>query len=171
MKYSAYPSMLFTLFLFTIAFGNPAQAAEQGDEFRLHVYGMFCNQCAYGLEQSLQHTDGVKDAIVDLRKNSAVVKVVSSGPPPAAALVQKAINQGISVKKIEATLTGRVEQTARGWELVAGSRRFSLTTDEGGPNIEDHVNQTVTLEGVFAGIKGVDKATGEPRFIARAIKG
>ncbi len=169
MKYSKYLTMFCTLFLFAIATA-PGQAAEQGDEFRLNVYGMYCNQCAYGLEQELERTGGVTDAIVDLQNNSAVVKVESSAPPAAEALVRAALDQGLSVKEIAATLTGQVEQSAAGWELVSGSQRFSLTIEEGGPDLETLGNRTVTLEGVFAGIKGVDSATGKSHFIASSMK-
>ena len=169
MKYNTYRAVFCTLFLFAIATA-PVQAAEQGDEFRLNVYGMYCNQCAYGLEQELERTGGVTDAIVDLQNNSAVVKVASSAPPAAEALVQAALDQGISVKGIAPPLTGRVEQSAAGWELVCGSQRFSLTVEEGGPDLITLGNRTVTLEGVFAGIKGVDSATGEPQFIASSTE-
>ena len=57
-----------TALLGIIVLGISAQAqAEQQPEFRLKTYGMVCNQCAYGVEQSLQHTKGVKDVIVELR--------------------------------------------------------------------------------------------------------
>ena len=77
MKYNTYLAMFCTLFLFAIATA-PVQAAEQGDEFRLNVYAMYCNQCAYGLEQELDRTGGVTDAIVDLQTTSAVVKVAGN---------------------------------------------------------------------------------------------
>ncbi len=169
MKYSKYLTMFCTLFLFAIATA-PGQAAEQGDEFRLNVYGMYCNQCAYGLEQELERTGGVTDAIVDLQNNSAVVKVASSAPPAAEALVQAALEQGISVKEIAATLTGRVERSTTGWELVCGSQRFSLTAEDAGLDLETLGNRTVTLEGVFAGIEGVDDTTGKPHFIASSTE-
>lgn len=169
MKYHRYPSMFCTLFLFAIATA-PVQAAEQGNEFRLNVYGMYCNQCAYGLEQELERTGGVTDAIVDLQNNSAVVKVVSSAPPAAEALVQAALDQGLSVKEIAATLTGRVERTTAGWELVCGSQRFSLTVEDAGLDLETLGNRTVTLDGVFAGIEGVDSAIGKPHFIANSME-
>lgn len=171
MKYSAYAAMLSTLFLFAITWGIPVEAAEQQDEFRLNVYGMYCNQCAYGLEQALQHTDGVTDAIIDLKNNSAVVKVIPLSPPAAETLVEKAIDQRLSVKKIEATLTGRVERTADGWALTCGSQRFSLVVDEGPVKLEELTDQYITLDGVFDGIEGVDAAAGRPRFIVRAIRG
>ena len=169
MKYRKNLTVFCTLFLFTIATA-PGQAAEQGDEFRLNVYGMYCNQCAYGLEQELKRTGGVTDAIVDLQNNSAVVKVEPSAPPAAEALVQAALDQGLSVKEIAATLTGLVEQSAIGWELVCGSQRFNLTVEDAGLDLGTLGNRPVTLEGVFAGIKGVDSATGKSHFIASSME-
>ncbi len=48
------------------------------------------------------------------------------------------------------------------------SRRIPV--EEGGLDLETLGNRTVTLEGVFAGIEGVDSATGKPHFIASSTE-
>ncbi len=161
-----------TALLGIIVLGISAQAqAEQQPEFRLKTYGMVCNQCAYGVEQSLQHTKGVKDVIVDLRSGDVTVIPDPSNPPSAEILAQRITDQRISISNIEATLVGRLVRTPDGWQLVIGSQRLSLETAVGSPALEQYADQTVVVEGVFAGIPGVDGAEGLPRFILRAVRG
>ena len=129
---------------------------------------MVCNQCAYGVEQMLQHTAGVNDVIVDLRSGNVVVQADSVNPPSAEVLVQKIIDQRISLEKIEATLVGRIDKTTDGWELVAGAQRFNVEP-AGGLSLDEYAGQTVTVEGVFKGLPGIDGAEGSPRLVLRTI--
>ena len=154
---------ILTFLIALVGFALPAMAAET--EFRLTVTGMGCSQCVYALEQALQHTHGVKDAIVDLRSRSVVVKVDPSNPPSAEALAQSARGQKFSLAKLEATLVGRIEQTSNGWQLIAGSRRFNVSPTDDGPGIDAFINRIVVLEGMFDGIEDVEGATKSARFV------
>ncbi len=163
--------MRIATFLLTVFFlAAPAQAqADREAEFRLTVYGMVCNQCAYGVEQTLQHTDGVRDAIVDLKRHSVVVRADPSPPPAPETLARKVLDQRVSLKAIEATFFGRVARGPDGWTLVAGPRRFpideadriALTSFEG---------VSVVVTGTFRGVPGVDGASGVLRFGLRSIR-
>ncbi len=153
---------------FAFALSGFAQAAPKS-EFRLTVYGMYCNQCAYGVEQTLQHTAGVNDVIVDLRSGNVVVQADSANPPSAGVLVQKVIDQRLSLEKIEATLVGRIVKTTNGWELIAGEQHFNLDTTAGELSLDEHSDQTVTVEGVFEGLPGIDDTEGSPRLVLRTI--
>lgn len=158
---------LLTLVAFAVA--APAAAGAKS-EFRLSVYGMVCNQCAYGVEQSLQHTEGVEDAIVDLRSGSVVVKVNPAAPPSAEVLAQKIRDQRVSLRKMEATLVGRIMRSAEGeWELVAGSQRYRLA-GETEIALDRYAGQTVAVSGVFEGVSGLEGAEGPTRFLPREIE-
>ena len=156
--------------IIVLAISAQAQAGQQ-PEFRLKTYGMVCNQCAYGVEQSLQHTKGVKDVVVNLRNGDVTVIPDPSNPPSAETLAKKVTDQRISISRIEATLVGRLVRTSAGWQLVIGSQHVSLETAEGSPALEQYADQMVVVEGVFKGIPGVDGAEGAPRFILRAVRG
>ncbi len=162
-----YLTTLLTVFLLTI----PAQSeAGQANEFRFKTYGMVCNQCAYGVEQSLQHSEGVNDAIVDLRSGSVLVKAELVGPPAVEVLAQRILDQRVSIEKVEATLVGRIERTTEGWLLVYGSQRYTLTPSDNSLLLDQHTGRTVVVDGFFEGIEGVDGATGTPRFILHTAK-
>lgn len=147
----------------------PAQEAAP-NEYRATVYGMVCNQCAYGVEQSLQHTDGVADALVDLKNGSVVVKATAS-PPEARTVVEKIRAQGVSVRKLEATLTGRLEETSGDWRLVLGGHRVSVRRGADAPALSSNEGQQVSATGTFEGVKGVDDASGPVRFVLSGIGG
>ncbi len=151
------------LLIALISLALPATAAET--EFRITVTGMGCSQCVYALEQALQHTAGVKDAIVDIRTRLVVVKVDANNPPSAEALAQSAKNQKYSVAKIAATLVGRVERTTSGLQIIAGSRRFRVSPVDGGIKMVEYVNRTVAVEGVFVRIEGGGHASKSYRFV------
>lgn len=157
-----------TSFLALTAFAVSTQNLAAQNEFRFTTYGMVCNQCAYGIEQALQHTDGVDDTIVDLRNGNVVVQADAANPPNVEALVKKIIDQRISLKNIEATLVGRIVQSDSGWQLIYGAQRLALETFEG-LALEEYADQTVTVEGKFEGFEGVDNAEGSPRFILRSV--
>jgi len=44
-------------------------------EIKLNITGMHCNSCAILIVDSLTEQKGVKDAVVNLKKNSAIVKL------------------------------------------------------------------------------------------------
>ena len=160
-------SLTTLLVVFVLALSMQARA-DQELEFKLKTYGMVCNQCAYGVEQALQHTDGVNDATVDLKSGSVVVKAEPTNPPSPEILAQRVRDQRLSIEKIEATLVGRIVRTSDQWQLVVGSRRFRLDASEGTP-LDGYENETAVVDGVFEGIPGVDGASGSPRLILRAV--
>lgn len=151
--------------IFVVTISTPAQAGQE-PAFRLNTSGMGWAQCVYGVEQSLQHTKGVKDAIVDL--GSGIVTVIGdpANPPSPDILAQIVKSQRFSIEEIEATLVGRLVRTLDGWQLVVGSQTHSLETLEGGSALEEYVDQTVRVDGVFEGIPG---AEGAPCFRPRAM--
>jgi len=162
-----------TLTAVLAVFASTGAALAAGDppsEFRLTVYGMVCNQCAYGVEQSLQHTEGVEDAIVDLRAGSVVVVVNPISPPSARVLAQRIRDQRVSLRKMEATLIGRVVHSVEaGWSLMVGSERYRLTA-ENESIIERHANGTVVATGVFEGLSEAEDAQEKLRFVIRDIR-
>ncbi len=165
MKLRRSSSMLFALVVLMVS----AQAmALPKSEFRLSVYGMVCNQCAYGVEQSLQHTEGVKDAIVDLREGHVVVVADPTNPPSAEALAGRIRDQRVSLRAMEATLSGRIARSDQGWELLAGARRFRVEPGDDA-DLARYAGESVTVEGVFKGVPGLEGAEGPSRLIVRSV--
>lgn len=56
-----------------LTMAGPAWAAET---YRLHVDGLACPFCAYGVEKKLRNTEGVED--VNIRINDGVVLVTAA---------------------------------------------------------------------------------------------
>ena len=112
-----YLTTLLTVFLLTI----PAQSeAGQANEFRFKTYGMVCNQCAYGVEQSLQHSEGVNDAIVDLRSGSVVVVAELVASPAVEVLAHGYWISGFPLRKLKPRSSGALSGRRRGgnWSTV-----------------------------------------------------
>lgn len=166
MKQLTFPALLLAVMM-----GCAVQAQdESAQEFRLSVFGMYCNQCAYGYERALERLPGVTQVSVDLRAGMAVVVTGADVWPEAELLVRATIDQGLSLRAFEATLVGHLEHKDIGWVLVAGGREVSLALEGAGLDLAQHVNRTVALAGAFAGIAGIEETSGQPRFVPIAVR-
>lgn len=140
------------------AFQLQAQNQTKELSYQAKVYGMVCNQCAYGVEQALLHTDGIKDVYVNLKEGDVRAVLNPNKTVPADQIVQKIADQGITVRGLSGTLTGRIEQQNGTLYFVMGDARYELQSDEKNRSLEQYVGQNVTLSGQFKNVKGMDNA-------------
>lgn len=132
-----------------------APAGTSVNTYELSVYGMVCNQCAYGVEQAVQHTAGVQDTTVDLRDGIVRVTPQAGTLPDPQAIADRITNQRVSIARFRATLTGRIERGDDGWRLLVGDRHFNLGAGEG-VDLATAEGRTVTVHGLFSDVTGVD---------------
>lgn len=157
---------------FALAPATYAADEASSNEYRLDVDGMVCSMCTYGVEQALQHTAGVLDAIADLENQTVVAKVSDTQTPTASTIVGKILDQHFSVGSIAATLTGTLERTDKELVFVVGGEKLPLIEPETESlELSRYVGQALRLEGEFQGIDGVDNAEGRPRFVVHRIAG
>ncbi|MFB6273594.1 MAG: heavy metal-associated domain-containing protein [Salinibacter sp.] len=149
-----------------------AQTTDQsGPTYQAEVYGMVCNQCAYGVEQALLHTEGVKDAYVNLKDGDVRAFLKSDQTVPVKQIVQKITDQGISVRGLQATLSGRVEKQEGTLYFVVGGARYHLRPAEESSSLSQYAGQEVTLSGSFKDVPGMDGAKDEQpaQFVVEQI--
>lgn len=157
----------------------PGALATSANTYELSVYGMVCNQCAYGVEQATQHTAGVQDTTVDLRDGVVRVTPQAGTLPDPQAIADRITNQRVSISKFRATLTGRIERGDDVWRLIVGDRRFTLDVGDS-VDLAAADGRTVTVRGLFTGVTGVDGTERVPgragrretvRFVIEAVQG
>lgn len=165
----------FALLVLPLLVAAPTALAQEkkqsGPTYQAKVYGMVCNQCAYGVEQALLHTEGVKDAYVNLKDGDVRAFLKSDQTVPAKQIVQKITDQGISVRGLQATLSGRVEKQEGTLYFVVGGARYHLRPAEESSSLVQYAGQEVALSGSFKNVAGMDgaKESESAQFVARQV--
>jgi len=99
----------------------------------LHVRGMACPFCAYGIEKQLKKLDGTTERYqADIEAGTITLGWVEDQPLDLQALKRAVQKAGFSTGDIEATVSGRLERQGEGerliWYLVPDGleQRFAL---------------------------------------------
>lgn len=158
---------------------SPASSEEEGslgDRYEARVFGMVCNQCAYGLEQALLHTSGVVKAHVDLKEGDvrAYLKRVED-VPAAAEIVRTIKDQGLTVKVLGGAFTGSIVEGKDGaLRFRLGDATYVLEGAKDGLDLRRYAGKDVRLYGLFRAIKGVETeengGEGPARFVAERVE-
>ena len=166
-------TLLGALLLWQVPAAQAQQVEQTGSRYEVNVFGMVCNQCAYGVEQTLLHTDGIEEVYVNLKEGDVRAYLKASEPMLSAErIVQKIKDEGLTVKELSGAFTGRVEQQEGTYYFVLGETRYQLQGAEDGPALDAYVGQEVRLVGAFQDVKGLEGAQedGLPRFIAARVE-
>ena len=78
------------------------------DEVRLHVEGLACPFCTFGIEKGLKKVPGVISAETTIRTGVVRVQMEPSTPLDYAALWEAVKESGFTPASIEATVTGKL---------------------------------------------------------------
>lgn len=105
--------MKYTTVLFTIIFASGLFAADKPKMVSLNISGMTCESCANTVEQALKKVDGVKEAKVNLKKNSATV-IVTNAKTTTAVLIKAVDNAGFDATESKGTSVDNKKQMKSG---------------------------------------------------------
>lgn len=78
------------------------------DEIRLHVKGLACPFCVFGIEKSLKQLPGVVSLETTIRTGVIGIKVKPGAPLDPARLQEAVVKSGFTLDHIEATVTGKL---------------------------------------------------------------
>ena len=83
------------------------RALEASEFYRLHIDGLACSFCAYGVEKKLKNTEGVED--VKVRINEGLVQVIVSDDADFSEARARQIveDSGFSLREFEKEINGR----------------------------------------------------------------
>lgn len=93
-KFFACLSLLFFLS------GPAGEAVAGGSSVQIHVKGMSCPFCVYGIEKKLKKVEGVSAVQSDFKKSLVTVQSQTDTPPDLKALEQAVTEAGFSVESI-----------------------------------------------------------------------
>lgn len=111
---------------------SSSRAAADEMRYVVHVQGLACPFCAYGLERKLREVPGVEQVQVDLRSGTARVSVAEGRVVLPAALRSAVREAGFTIGAIELTASGEVRQEGESlWLDLGPRRRFLLVGDVG----------------------------------------
>lgn len=87
-----------SLLVFLSGFGGKAVAA--GSSVQIHVKGMACPFCVYGIEKKLKKVEGVSAVKSDFKKSLITVQSRKDNPPDRKALEQAVKEAGFSIESM-----------------------------------------------------------------------
>ncbi len=79
--------------------------------YRLHVDGLACPFCAYGIEKKLGALEGVQSAETNIKDGVVIVTMKDGAPLSEAAAKQAVKAAGFSLRKLEPVQSAPAEQT------------------------------------------------------------
>jgi mercuric ion binding protein len=107
MNFSALTQRMFlTLVLALMASGVLAEPLT----YRLHVDGLSCPFCAYGLEKKLGEVDGVQSLETNIKDGTVTVTMKDGAPLSEASAKQAVKAAGFSLRKLEPVQSAPAEQ-------------------------------------------------------------
>ena len=102
------PRIKNTLMVVVLVLLSAAFTFASIDEVRLHVKGLACPFCTFGIEKSLKKVPGVISAETTIRTGVVRVQMEPSTPLDYAALWEAVKESGFTPASIEATVTGNL---------------------------------------------------------------
>lgn len=105
--------MKYLFVIFAVIFSTGLIAADKPKMVSLNISGMTCESCANTVEQALKNVDGVKEAKVDLKKNSATV-IVTNAKTTTAVLIKAVDDAGFDATESKGTKAESKKQMKAG---------------------------------------------------------
>ena len=113
-----------------VLFGTPALASV--DEIQLHVEGLACPFCVYGIERSLKKIPGVVSVETTIRTGLVEVHLKPGAVVDSAQFQAAVRKSGFTLDHIEATITGKLfTQNDRSVLEATGSNQAFLLLENG----------------------------------------
>lgn len=120
---------VFGVFLTVALWAVPAAAAVE--QVRVHVQGLACPFCVFGIEKNLKRIPGVESLRTTIRTGLVQMEMSQEALLEPARFREAVKRSGFSLDFIEATVTGRlVEQDGRLALRVEPSRQVLLLVEE-----------------------------------------
>lgn len=116
--------------------------AGGNDWIRQTVYGMDCAPCAYGVERSLGHLEGVASVTVSLERGEIEIEFVDGAEPDLARIRELVRRGGFTPRAAEVCLTGMIEAPDA---FTTGVHRYRIVAVAS--NLAENAARRVALHG------------------------